>query len=91
MEDKKRKQAVALKYDPMRDTVPRITAKGKGPVALKILDLAREHGVPIKEDPDLLEVLGRLDIQEEIPPDIYVAVAELLAFIYAMNSRKKQG
>ncbi|MFH1155845.1 MAG: EscU/YscU/HrcU family type III secretion system export apparatus switch protein [Pseudomonadota bacterium] len=88
MTRKQQKKAVALRYDYKRDTVPRVTAKGAGPVAQKILDLANEHGVPIKQDPDLVEVLSRLDIQEEIPADIYVAVAELLAFIYAMNSKK---
>ena len=87
---KHRKKAVALRYDALKgDGVPRVTAKGAGPVAQKILDLAREHGVPVKEDPDLVEILSKLEIQEEIPPEIYVAVAELLAFIYSMNARRQ--
>ncbi len=80
------KKAVALKYDIERAPAPKVTAKGFGSVAEKIIALAKENGVPVKDDPDLVEVLSRLDINEEIPPDLYVVVAELLAFIYRMNS-----
>ncbi|THB80063.1 MAG: flagellar biosynthesis protein FlhB [Desulfobacteraceae bacterium] len=83
------KQAVALKYDREKDDAPRVKAKGKGPVAEKIIELARKHDIPIKDDPDLIEVLARLDLEEEIPSEIYVAVAELLAFVYSANSQKK--
>ena len=77
---------MALKYDRAKDEAPKIKASGQGLVAEKIIELAREHGVPIHDDPDLVEVLASLDIDQEIPPDVYVAVAELLAFVYNANS-----
>lgn len=85
--EKKRpiKKAVALKYLPERDRAPKLTAKGSGSVAGKIIELAREHGIPIKEDPALVQILAQLDFYQEIPPSIYVVVAEILAFIYSMN------
>ena len=82
----KRKQAVALKYDKLKDAAPTVTAKGQGKVAENIIALALEHGVPVKDDPDLVEVLASLDISQEIPAEIYVAVAELLAFVYGANA-----
>ncbi|NVL89385.1 MAG: EscU/YscU/HrcU family type III secretion system export apparatus switch protein [Desulfobacterales bacterium] len=84
----KRKKAAALKYRPEQDSAPKITAKGTGLIAEKIIDIARKHGVPVKDDPDLVEVLSRLDLDEEIPPELYVIVAELLAFIYSLNRKK---
>ncbi len=85
MAKKETKKAVALRYDRQKDPAPRVTAKGQGKVADKIIELAREYGVPVKDDPDLIEVLSALDIDEQIPSEIYVAVAELLAFVYGMN------
>lgn len=84
----KRKKAVSLKYDKFRDTAPRVTAKGQGKVAENIIALALEHGIPVQDDPDLVEVLASLDINQEIPAEIYVAVAELLAFVYGANADK---
>jgi len=66
MKDKDRK-AVALKYERGRDAAPKITAKGRGAVADKILALAREHGIPIEKDTTLMEALYRLDLNEQIP------------------------
>jgi len=88
-EKEKRKQAVALRYRPDKDTAPRVAAKGKGLVAEKIIELARKHGIPVKDDPDLLEILSKLEIEEEVPPTVYVAVAELLAFVYSLNRKKR--
>lgn len=82
------KKAVALTYDKQKQDAPKVSAKGKGRVAEKIIEIARQHDVPVKDDPDLMTVLSTLDIDEEIPPEIYVAVAELLAFVYSMNGRK---
>ena len=79
------KAAAALKYERDRDPAPRLVAKGMGTVAEKILEAAEEAGVPIHEDPDLVAVLMTLDLDEVIPPDMYNAVAEVLAFIYRMN------
>ncbi len=82
------KKAVALKYDRLKDEAPKVKAKGRGRVAEKIIELALKHDIPIKDDPDLIEVLSKLEIDEEIPPAVYVAVAELLAFVYGANSRR---
>ncbi|MFA5906447.1 MAG: EscU/YscU/HrcU family type III secretion system export apparatus switch protein [Desulfobacula sp.] len=88
MEKKYIPRAVALKYERKKDDAPRVVAKGKGRVAEKIIELAKIHNIPIKDDPDLIEVLSSLDINQEIPSEIYVAVAELLAFVYSMNSKR---
>lgn len=86
-DNNKRKQAVALTYDRLKDAAPTVTAKGQGKVAENIIALAQAHGVPVKDDPDLVEVLSSLDINQEIPAEIYVAVAELLAFVYGANAQ----
>jgi len=88
MDKKYTKKAVALKYDRKTTDAPKVTAKGKGKVAQKIIELAKKHDIPIKDDPDLIEVLSSLEIDEEIPAEIYVAVAELLAFVYSINSKR---
>jgi flagellar biosynthesis protein len=83
--DKKKNRAVALKYRTGFDLAPKVTARGKGKIAEKIIDIAKEHHIYIHEDADLIEILSSLDINEEIPPDLYVVVAELLAFVYSLN------
>ncbi|MGD9156960.1 MAG: EscU/YscU/HrcU family type III secretion system export apparatus switch protein [Desulfobacteraceae bacterium] len=85
------KKAVALKYDREKDTAPRITAKGTGRIAEKILELAEKEGIPITEDPDLVTALAQLDFYDEIPPELYRAVAEILAFAYRINNKMKTG
>jgi flagellar biosynthesis protein len=87
---KKKKKAVALRYRPGEDKAPKVSVKGEGNIAEKIIDLAREHGVPVKDDPDLVEVLSKLEIEESIPPSVYIIVAELLAFIYSVNNEMKK-
>lgn len=86
---KKPPKAVALKYQPQSDTAPRVVAKGKGKVAEKIIEIARAHHIYIQNDPDLIEVLAQLDLDDEIPPDLYAVVAELLSFVYSLNRSKK--
>ena len=81
------KKAAALQYRKGVDNAPTLVAKGNGVVAEKILLLAREHGIQIREDRDMLEILSTLDLYEEIPPELYKAVAEVLAFIYKMSSQ----
>lgn len=81
-------KAVALRYERHRDNAPKVVAKGKGEVAKKILEVAKENGVYIKEDPELVEVLSSLEIDEEIPPQLYKAVAEILAFIYKTKQKR---
>ena len=89
MKQKRIQKAVALLYDPEKSNVPKVTAKGTGPVADRIIKIAEECGVPLHQDTDLVEVLSRLDIDEDIPPDVYVVVAELLAFVYSVNGKLK--
>ena len=79
---------MALKYQPKSDNAPRIIAKGKGRVAEKNIEIARQHNIYVDNDPDLVEVLSELDLNEEIPPDLYIIVAELLAFVYSLNKEK---
>lgn len=84
----KHKKAVALAYRPEKDSAPKVAASGRGRVAERIIEMAREYGIPVKDDPDLVEVLSKLDVTEEIPPGVYVVVAELLAFAYSLNGKK---
>jgi flagellar biosynthesis protein len=88
----KRRRAVALKYDREKSAAaPKLLAKGKGGIAEKIIEAAQEKGIPLYEDPELVEVLGQLDVNAEIQPELYQAVAEVLIFIYKMNQKKKSG
>lgn len=80
-----RKKAAALRYKQVEDTAPRLIAKGSGRVAERIIEIARENGIHIREDRALIEVISSLDIYEEIPPELYKAVAEILVFIYSLN------
>lgn len=82
-----RKKAVALRYDEGSPSAPLLVAKGSGTVAEKLIELAREHGVPIHQDADLTEILSRLNLNAEIPPETYLLVAEILAFIYRSNQQ----
>ena len=83
-----RQQAVALRYQPERDRAPKLVAKGHGYLAEKILELARQHHIPVREDKNLLQILSRLDLNQEIPAEVYKAVAEILAFIYRLANRQ---
>ncbi|URN93374.1 MAG: EscU/YscU/HrcU family type III secretion system export apparatus switch protein [Candidatus Pristimantibacillus lignocellulolyticus] len=78
----KMRKAVAMKYDPMNTTAPTLIAKGQGELAERILAKAKENGVPIQEDQSLVEVLSKLDIDQEIPPELFAVVAEILSFVY---------
>jgi len=81
-----RQVAVALGYQPGSGAAPRVLAKGFGDMAEHILELARENGIPVHEDSDLAEVLSRLDAGSQIPEELYEAIAEVLAFMYRMNT-----
>jgi flagellar biosynthesis protein len=82
-------KAVALRYERSKDGAPRVAAKGRGHVAESIVAIAREHHVPLVEDRNLVEVLEALDINLEIPPELYRAVAEVLVFVYRINGKMK--
>lgn len=79
------RQAAALRYAQGKDAAPRLLAKGKGTVADRILEIARRNGIPIREDRELVQVLASLDLYQEIPPELYKAVAEILVFLYSLN------
>lgn len=83
----KRAKAAALSYKQGKDSAPKVVAKGSGAMAEKILEIARKHHIPLKEDPQLVEVLSALDLNQEIPPELYKAVAEILAFVYRMTKK----
>ena len=83
-------QAVALRYAPREDRAPQIMAKGRGDVAERIVQLAREHKIPIREDKDMIQVLARLDLDQEVPTHVYQAVAEILAFIYRASQKRQR-
>jgi len=80
-------KAVALGYDPVKDGAPKVIAKGSGHVAERIKELAKEKGVDLYEDAALVEALSAVDIGKEIPEELYKVVAEILAFIYALDGR----
>jgi len=81
------RRAVALRYRQDKDAAPRVLAKGGGEVAERIIAIAREHGVPLHEDRDLIGLLAALDLGEAVPPALYAALAEVLAFVYRANRR----
>jgi flagellar biosynthesis protein len=74
--------AVALKYDRKADVAPRVVAKGDGEIAEAILALAREHGVAVREDKDLAQLLATVELESQIPIEAFVAVAEILSYVY---------
>lgn len=84
----KAQKAVALEYDTAKNTAPKVTAIGKGEVAKNIIKIAKDCDIPIKKDEDLVELLSQIDIDKEIPPNMYKAVAEIFSFIYKMSKKE---
>ncbi|NHM29778.1 EscU/YscU/HrcU family type III secretion system export apparatus switch protein [Neobacillus terrae] len=87
----RRKEAVALGYNQNAEDAPGVLAKGKGIIAENIIDRARENQVPIQEDPSLIDLLSKLNINESIPEELYQAVAEVFAFIYKTDKEAGKG
>ena len=83
------RKAVALKYDPETNTAPRAIAKGKGYVADNILAAAQANSIPVYQNKSLVNLLMALDLDKEIPPELYTTVAEVLAYIYRMDTKAK--
>ena len=79
------KKAVALFYD--GESAPTLTAKGDELLAEQIIAIAKEHNIPIREEPELVNVLSRLNLGDEIPHELYVAVAEIIAFAYMLKGK----
>ncbi len=84
------KKAVALKYNVNKDRAPVVKAKGKGDVAKNIIKIAEEYNLPIKKDEDLVELLSKVEIDREIPENLYKAVAEVFSFIYNITKQGKK-
>ncbi len=88
--ENKARKAVALLYDKSRGTAPKVVASGANLTAERIIATALEAGVHIKEDPDLVELLAKIPVGEEIPAELYQTIAELLAFVYSVNAKFKE-
>ena len=86
--EKNRKIATAIKYNQMEETAPKVIAKGKGIVAENILEQAEEHDIPVYEDEKLSRQLYNLEIGQEIPPELYHVIAEVLVFIANLDREK---
>lgn len=89
MKKKALEKAVAILYDSQSTASPKVVATGKGEVARKIIEVAREAGVHIQEDANLVELLSKIELGEEIPTELYQTVAEILAFVYKVNEKFK--
>jgi flagellar biosynthesis protein len=88
--EKKPRRAAALKYDRDADGAPKVVAAGAGLIAERIVEIAREQGVPVREDPALAEALARLELEQEIPPELFAAVAEVLVWAYGLDSKRRR-
>ena len=78
------KKATALKYDTSLNSAPKVTAQGSGQIARNIIQIARENDIPIKEDADMVNLLSQIELNQEIPEELYKAVAEVFSFIYGL-------
>ncbi|MFP5382275.1 MAG: EscU/YscU/HrcU family type III secretion system export apparatus switch protein [Gammaproteobacteria bacterium] len=85
-----RRAAAAIAYRE-GDSAPRVVAKGRGLIADNIIERARANGVYVHESRELLALLMQIDLDSHIPPQLYIAVAELLAWLYHLDEAKKQG
>ncbi len=83
------KKAVSLKYDKIKQNAPKLIAKGKGSIALNIIDVAQKHNIPIKKDEDLLQMLSQIEVNEEIPTELYSAVSQIFSFIYELSNEQE--
>lgn len=86
---KRQKKAVAIHYDQQKNTAPQILASGSGLVAENILRKAEEAGIYIQEDSNLVELLSEIPVGEEVPEEMYRAIAEILSFVYSVNDSFK--
>tara|TARA_R110001592_G_scaffold140266_1_gene361012 strand:+ start:11879 stop:12178 length:300 start_codon:yes stop_codon:yes gene_type:complete len=82
-------QAIALKYDEI--TAPKLTAKGQADLAEQIIKLAKEHSIPIYENSELVNILSKLDLGDEIPETLYRVIAEIIAFAYHLQGKVPKG
>lgn len=83
-------KAVALLYDEDKSDAPRVIASGKGIIAQKIIETAREAGIHIREDANLVEILSKVPVGQDIPVELYQTIAEILSFVYQVNDKFKE-
>jgi len=83
----KSKKAIAMRYDSKKERAPKVIAKGMGNVANNIIKVAQLHKLPIKKDADLLELLSKVELDREVPENLYKAVAELFSFVYKVTKK----
>lgn len=84
-----RQRAVALAYQP-GDTAPVVVAKGYGAVAERIIEEARKHGIFVHDSPELVNLLMQLDLDDQIPEELYLVIAELLVWVFSLESEAGQ-
>jgi len=82
-----KQKAAALQYDRGSSSAPKVIAKGDGTSAENIIKIAKLHDIPIQKDPDLIELLSKVEIDQEIPEEMYKAVAEVFSFIYKTTKK----
>jgi flagellar biosynthesis protein len=87
-EPERPKRAAALRYEPAAGDAPKVVATGAGLVAEQIVEIARGQGIPVLEQPALAEALSRLELEQEIPPELFAAVAEVLVWAYRLEARR---
>ncbi len=84
---RKKLMAAALRYEQGKQKAPAVVARGSGIVAEKIIEVAKSHGIPLQENPELVQVLIRLEINQEIPAELYQVVADILAMVYRASQQ----
>ncbi|MDQ1330874.1 MAG: flagellar biosynthesis protein [Thermodesulfobacteriota bacterium] len=87
-ESYKQNKAVALRYQPGLESAPRVIAAGRGETAERIIGIAKEHNIHVYNNPDLADMLCRLELDSLIPPELYIVVAEILVFVYSLNGKE---
>ncbi|HEY6759741.1 MAG TPA: EscU/YscU/HrcU family type III secretion system export apparatus switch protein [Baekduia sp.] len=89
-ERQKPRRAAALKYEKGAAGAPKVVAAGAGLIAERIVEIAREQGLAVREDPALAEALARLELEQEIPPELFAAVAEVLVWAYGLEAKQRR-
>lgn len=84
-----RRKAAALRYEAGEPGAPQVVARGDGVIADRIVEAARRHGVPVHQSPDLVQLLTRLPVESRIPPELYLAVAEVIVFLLRTAARER--
>lgn len=84
-----RRKAAALRYEAGDTGAPQVVARGEGFIADRIVEAARRHGVPVHQSPDLVQLLTRLPVESRIPPELYLAVAEVIVFLLRTAARER--